>query len=80
LLDSVSFTDGGATDLQYEKAPIMAGLAASRIVDGVDTDVVADWRVNDPAGEGLACCSDQTPPAAGFAFHTPGKPNQMAAP
>jgi cysteine-rich repeat protein len=77
VVDAIAISDGGATDLFYLSAPVVSQLAASRIPDGTDTNLASDWRPNDINGEGLACCSDGTPPAIGSAFHTPGASNSM---
>ncbi len=78
IVDSVANSDGGAGDRFYASAPVLTNqLAASRIPDGSDSDATGDWRSNDSNGEGLACCTDGTPPSSGTAFHTPGSHNMM---
>lgn len=53
VLDSVGVTDGGATDSFFFGAPVIGPdggflpAGARRVVDGVDTDTIADWTFSD---------------------------------
>jgi predicted extracellular nuclease len=86
ILDSVAVNDGGAGDLTYG-APVLGvgydGLSfapggASRIPDGVDTDMAADWVRNDFDLAGIAGFAGT--PVVGEALNTPGAPNQAYVP
>jgi predicted extracellular nuclease len=85
-VDSVAISDGGATDLTYGGAPVLApgydGAAftpggASRIPNGADTGTSADWVRNDFDLFGIPGFTGT--PAAGEARNTPGAPNALAS-
>lgn len=85
VVDSVAIFDGDLGDPTYAGAPVLApdfdsGTqrvgGASRIPDGTDTDVAADWRRNDFDGDGLSCCTTAVA-APGEALNTPGATNAM---
>ncbi|MEM8930351.1 MAG: endonuclease [Acidobacteriota bacterium] len=78
--DAVAF-DGGAGQVYADVAlSPTRGLAvtipgASRIPNGLDTDQISDWQINDDAGAGLD--GGFTPaPSAGEAWNTPGAVNR----
>ena len=83
LVDSVAVSDGGASDRTYSVtvlAPGFGGSAftpggASRIPDGVDTDTVSDWTLNDFDLAGIPGLTGT--PAEGEALNTPGAPNAL---
>jgi len=83
LVDSVSVSDGGASDQSYsmvvlapnfDGSPFTVG-GASRLPDGTDTDAVADWTRNDFSGAGIPALDPGTP-EPGEALNTPGAENQ----
>jgi len=83
LIDSVSISDGGASDQAYsttvlapnfDGSPFTPG-GASRIPDGVDTDTAADWTRNDFDGAGIPAL-DPGSPDPGEALNTPDAPNE----
>ncbi|MGB0513843.1 MAG: hypothetical protein ACPGJE_03270, partial [Wenzhouxiangellaceae bacterium] len=83
LIDSVSISDGGASDQTYSSvvlapnfdgSPFTPG-GASRIPDGADTDAVSDWLRNDFDGAGIPAL-DPGSPDPGEALNTPDAPNQ----
>jgi len=84
LIDSVSISDGGGSDLDYSAvvlAPNFDGISftpggASRIPDGVDTDAIADWVRNDFDGAGIPAL-DPGSPDPGEALNTPDAPNDV---
>ena len=82
LIDSVSISDGGASDQAYsttvlapnfDGSPFTPG-GASRIPDGVDTDAAADWLRNDFDGAGIPAL-DPGSPDPGEAINTPEAEN-----
>lgn len=83
LVDDVAVSDGGAGDLTYSSTVLAPGFGggpftpggASRIPNGVDTDTIADWTLNDFDGEGLPGFSGT--PVAGEALNTPGAINAL---
>lgn len=82
IVDGVAVSDGGAGDRTYDAtvlAPGFGGSAftpggASRIPNGVDTDTVADWVLNDFDGAGLPGFTGML--VAGEAYNTPGSVNR----
>jgi len=87
LLDSVSVSDGGASDWTYSPAvlgPNYDGLSpfapggASRIPDGFDTDSASDWVRNDFDLAGISGYPGT--PELGEAYNTPGDPNLLVPP
>jgi len=76
LFDSVSYTDGDASDIAYSGSVLASG-GASRIPNGVDTDSASDWTMNDFDGEGLL---DGVSGTAGLheALNTPSWPNRLS--
>jgi hypothetical protein len=85
LGDAIAVTDGGAGDLTYGGVTLDAAFdggvftpgGASRIPDGADTDLPADWKRNDFDGDGLPGFVGTPDP--GEAKNTPGLPNQIVA-
>ena len=86
VTDGVAVSDGGAGDRTYTAtvlAPGFGGSAftpggASRIPDGIDTDAVADWTVNDFDLAGIPGFAGT--PVVGEALNTPGAPNELYVP
>jgi hypothetical protein len=85
LADAVGITNGEAGDATYAGAAVLSPSfdggtlqvgGASRIPDGQDANVAADWKRNDFDGSGLACCTAATP-SPGEARNTPGAANAM---
>lgn len=83
LVDDVAVSDGGAGDVTYSSTvlgpdfsggPFAPG-GASRIPNGVDTDNIADWTLNDFDGEGLPGFVGT--PVPGEALNTPGAINAL---
>lgn len=78
IVDAIAVSDGDTADLFYSDViltPDFDGLAstpggASRIPNGTDNDVIADWTRNDFDGEGLPGFSSGTI-ATGEAYNTP---------
>lgn len=66
VLDAIAVTDGGAGDTFYFDAPVFGPdgsffpAGARRLVDGVDTDTVADWTL-----ESFSLPGDNTPTGGG---------------
>jgi uncharacterized protein len=84
LVDAVAVTDSGASDRHYAGGALLeAGFdggafpvgGASRIPDGGDTDLPADWVRNDFDGLGLDCGAGS--PQLGEALNTPGVANAV---
>ena len=84
IVDDVATNDGGTvystTDLaaNFDGVPFQAG-GASRIPDGADTDMIADWVRNDFDGEGIPALEPGSP-IVGEAINTPGATNQIVTP
>jgi uncharacterized protein len=86
IVDDVAVSDGGAGDLTYASTVLAPGFndspftpgGASRIPNGVDTDSVDDWVLNDFDGAGLP--GFDSTPAPGVAFNTPGAENALVLP
>jgi alkaline phosphatase len=86
VVDAVAVSDGGSTDRAYTTFTLGTAFAggsfapggASRIPNGVDTNMAADWKLNDFDGEGLTGFGGT--PVAGEAFNTPGIANQDYVP
>jgi hypothetical protein len=85
LVDSVAFGDGGTGDVAYSSVvlgPGFGGFAtspggASRVPNGVDTNSVADWAVNDFNLAGIPGFSGTVTP--GTVLNTPGALNSLLA-
>jgi hypothetical protein len=81
IVDAVAVTDGGASDRTYG-VPVLGTAfgggftpgGASRLPNGVDTDSIADWTLNDFDGAGIPGFTGT--PVFGEAFNTPGATNQ----
>lgn len=83
LVDDVAVSDGGAGDVTYSSTvlgpdfsggPFAPG-GASRIPNGVDTDNIADWTLNNFNGVGLPGFAGSSAP--GEALNTPGAINAL---
>lgn len=83
IVDDVAVHDGDMIDFVYSTViltgtfdanPLTPG-GASRLPDGMDTDMLSDWTRNDFDGAGLACCDPGTP-EAGEALNTPNQTNE----
>ncbi|MCK0069127.1 hypothetical protein [Kordiimonas laminariae] len=80
IIDSIAVSDGGSGDQTYSSVVLTRGFdgdsntvgGASRVTDGVDTDVVADWVRNDFDGQGII---DGAQAEDGEAINTPGTAN-----
>lgn len=84
LADAVAVTDGGASDVVYGGATLLAADfdggsltvgGASRIPSGTDTGSDGDWVRNDFDGDGLTCGTMAAAP--GEAINTPGAVNAV---
>jgi predicted extracellular nuclease len=82
IVDDVAVSDGGAGDVTYSSTVLAPGFGgpftpggASRIPNGVDTNTVADWTVNDFDGAGLPGFPGTLD--IGEALNTPGAVNQL---
>lgn len=87
LLDSVAVTDSSVNGEGLSQSVLMPGFsgstfelgAASRAVDGLDSNKPSDWIRNDFSGEGvLTGVKDTT--AENEAFNTPGESNRHRVP